>query len=322
MRPARVPATVITGFLGAGKTTLVNHLIESTRPMQIGIVVNEFGEVGIDGQLIVADERAVIEINNGCVCCTVRSDLVASVRDMLMRFGDRLERLVIETSGLADPAPVLQTFLADPDVRERVQLESVVAVVDAMHAHAQLHDEIAREQVVFADRILINKTDLVSKEAVDALVGEMRRLNPTARIDFAQRSAIDVQTLFGTRSFSVDNLLAIEPGLLDEDGHDHEHDDSIGSCAIVVPGAIDAMRFNRWINQLVQIHGQQLLRMKGVLNLHDEPRRLHFHSVHMLLDTTFGRAWLRDETRENRLVMIGRNIDAAHMREGLLSCIS
>jgi G3E family GTPase len=322
MRPARVPATVITGFLGAGKTTLVNHLIESTRPMQIGIVVNEFGEVGIDGQLIVADERAVIEINNGCVCCTVRTDLVASVRDMLMRFGDRLERLIIETSGLADPAPVLQTFLADPDVRERVELESVVAVVDAMHAHAQLHDNIAREQVVFADRILINKTDLVAADAVDALVDEMKRLNPTARIDFARHSAIDVQTLFGTRSFSVDNLLAIEPDLLDEDGHDHEHDESIASCAIVVPGAIDATRFNRWINQLVQTRGQQLLRMKGVLNMHDEPRRLHFHSVHMLLDTKFGRAWMRDETRENRFVMIGRNIDVAQMRDGLLSCMN
>jgi G3E family GTPase len=322
MRPAKVPATVITGFLGAGKTTLVNHLLESTRPMQIGIVVNEFGEVGIDGQLIVADERAVIEINNGCVCCTVRTDLVASVRDMLMRFGDRLARLIIETSGLADPAPVLQTFLADPDVRERVELESVVAVVDAMHAQSQLHDDIAREQVVFADRIVINKTDLVSTDAIDALVAGIRRLNPTARIEYAQRSRIDAHALFGTRSFSVDNLLAIEPNLLDEDGHDHEHDDSIASCAIVVPGGIDATRFNRWINQLVQTQGTQLLRMKGVLNMHDEPRRLHFHSVHMLLDTTFGRAWMRDETRESRFVMIGRNIDAARMRDGLLSCMN
>lgn len=322
MRPARVPATVITGFLGAGKTTLVNHLLESTRPMQIGIVVNEFGEVGIDGQLIVADERAVIEISNGCVCCTVRTDLVASVRDMLMRFGDGLERLIIETSGLADPAPVLQTFLADADVRERVELESVVAVVDAMHARGQLHDEIAREQVAFADRLIINKTDLVAADALDALVADISRLNPVARIDFAQRSRIDAHALFGTRSFSVDNLLAIEPGLLDEDGHDHEHDDTIASCAIVVPGGIDGARFNRWINQLVQSQGPQLLRMKGVLNLHDQPRRLHFHSVHMVLDTTFGRAWMRDEKRESRFVMIGRNLDAAQMRDGLLSCVN
>ncbi|MDR5806190.1 GTP-binding protein [Caballeronia sp. LZ001] len=321
MQIRRIPTTVVTGFLGAGKTTLVNHILDATRPMQIGIVVNEFGEVGIDGQLIVADEEAVIEINNGCVCCTVRTDLVASVRDLLTRFGDRLERLIIETSGLADPAPVLQTFLADPDVRERLELEAVVAVVDAMHASAQLHDDIAREQIVYADRIIINKTDVAVPAKVAALVEELRQINPTAQIDFANHSAVDVDALLGVRSFSLDNLLAVEPGLLDEEGHDHEHDDSIASCAIVVPGAIDASRFNQWINQLVQTQGQQLLRMKGVLNVHEEARRLHFHSVHMLLDTSFGRAWKHDEARENRFVMIGRNIDARHMRDGLLSCM-
>ncbi|GAB5096760.1 CobW family GTP-binding protein [Caballeronia sp. HLA56] len=321
MQIRRIPTTVVTGFLGAGKTTLVNHILDATRPMQIGIVVNEFGEVGIDGQLIVADEEAVIEINNGCVCCTVRTDLVASVRDLLARFGDRLERLIIETSGLADPAPVLQTFLADPDVRERLELEAVVAVVDAMHASAQLHDDIAREQIVFADRIIINKTDVAVPAKVAALVEELRQINPTAQIDFANHSAVDVDALLGVRSFSLDNLLAVEPGLLDEEGHDHEHDDSIASCAIVVPGAIDASRFNQWINQLVQTQGQQLLRMKGVLNVHEEARRLHFHSVHMLLDASFGRAWKRDEARENRFVMIGRNIDSRHMRDGLLSCM-
>jgi G3E family GTPase len=321
MRLRKIPTTVITGFLGAGKTTLVNHILDATRPMQIGIVVNEFGEVGIDGQLIVADEEAVVEINNGCVCCTVRTDLVASVRDLLDRFGDRLERLIVETSGLADPAPVLQTFLADPDVRERVELEAVVAVVDARHADAQLADDIAREQVVFADRIVINKTDVASAGVVSALVERIRQLNPTASIDFANHSAIPVESLLGIRSFSLDNLLAVEPDLLDDTAHDHEHDNTIASCAFVVPGAIDPQRFNQWVNALVQTHGQQLLRMKGVLNMQHEERRLHFHSVHMLLDSKFGKAWARDEHRENRLVMIGRNIDAATMRDGLLSCI-
>lgn len=321
MRFKTLPTTVVTGFLGAGKTTLVNHILDATRPMQIGIVVNEFGEVGIDGQLIVAEEEAIVEINNGCVCCTVRTDLVASVRDLLARFGDRLERLIVETSGLADPAPVLQTFLADPDVRERIELEAVVAVIDARHANLQLDDDIAREQVVFADRIVVNKTDIASPQEVDALVRRIRQLNPTARIDFASHSAVDVGTLLGVRSFSLDNLLAVEPDLLDESGHDHEHDDSIASCAFVVPGAVDAQRFNQWVNQLVQTQGQQLLRMKGVLNLHDEARRLHFHSVHMLLDAKFGKAWARDENRENRFVMIGRNLDADQMRAGLLGCL-
>jgi len=322
MRLKKIPTTVITGFLGAGKTTLVNHILDSTRPMQIGVVVNEFGEVGIDGQLIVADEEAVIEINNGCVCCTVRSDLVASVTQLLDRFGERLERLIVETSGLADPAPVLQTFLADPDLRERVELESVVAVIDALHADAQLEgSDIAREQIVFADRIIVNKTDVAGPAQLTALAAKLRALNPTASIDFANRSSIPVTELLGVRSFSLDNLLTLEPDLLDEAAHDHEHDTSIASCAFVVPGSLDAARFNQWINRLVQSHGQSLLRMKGVLNLHAEARRLHFHSVHMLLDARFGNAWSPAEARDSKLVMIGRNLDVTQMRDGLFACM-
>jgi G3E family GTPase len=321
MRLRKIPVTIITGFLGAGKTTLVNHVLNASRPMQIGIIVNEFGEVGIDGQLIVADEQAVVEINNGCVCCTVRSDLVASVRDLLARYGDRLERLIVETSGLADPAPVLQTFLADPDVRDRVELEAVIAVVDACHAHAQLGDDIAREQIVFADRIVINKTDAATPAQRAALADTISALNPTAKIDFTTRCAVDVNALLGVRSFSLDNLLSIEPDLLEDGAHDHEHDNSIASYAFVVPGEVDAGRFNRWVNQLVQTHGQQLLRMKGVLNMRGEGRRLYFHSVHMLMDTQFGKAWIREEVRESRFVMIGRGIDAATLRQGLLDCI-
>ncbi|NPT59160.1 CobW family GTP-binding protein [Paraburkholderia elongata] len=322
MRIRKIPTTVVTGFLGAGKTTLVNHILDRTRPTPIGIVVNEFGEVGIDGQLIVADEEAVIEINNGCVCCTVRSDLVASVLQLLARYGDRLERLIVETSGLADPAPVLQTFLADPDVRERVELESVIAIVDARHAHGQLSDDTAREQIVFADRIVINKTDLVAPSALAALESSIRALNPTATLDFAMRSAVAIDTLLGQRSFSIDNLLAIEPGLLTESEHDHEHDTSIASCAFHIAGELDGVRFNRWANQLVQSHGAALLRMKGVLNVSGEARRLHFHSVHMLMETSFGNAWTTDEARESRFVVIGRALDADALRAGLLDCVA
>jgi G3E family GTPase len=321
MRLKKIPTTVVTGFLGSGKTTLVNHILAATRPMQIGIVVNEYGEVGIDGQLIVAEEDAVIEINNGCVCCTVRADLVVSVNELLQRYGDRLERLIVETSGLADPAPVLQTFLADPDIRDRVELESVVAVVDACHAKAQLGDDIAREQIVFADRIIINKTDVASRTDVTSLVELICSLNPSASIDVSHQSAVDVDTLLGVRSFSLDNLLSVEPGLLMDGEHDHEHDNSIASCAFIIPGALDAGRFNRWINQLVQSQGQSLLRMKGVLNLNGEARRLHFHSVHMLLDSHFGKPW-SGEARDSKFVVIGRNLDEVRLRDGLLSCTS
>ena len=322
MRIRKIPTTVITGFLGAGKTTLVNHVLEATRPTRIGIVVNEFGEVGIDGEMIVAEEEAIVEISNGCVCCTVRADLVTSVLALLERFGDGLERLIVETSGLADPAPVLQTFLADPDVRERVELESVVVVVDACHALSQLGDDIAREQVVFADRIVVNKADTATPAQIDSLQASLRQLNPTATLELATRAQIDVAALFSAKTFSIDHLLTIEPEILDEGEHAHEHDTSIQSCGFVIPGALDAVRFNRWANQLVQAQGASLLRMKGVLNLDGESRRLHFHSVHMLMDTHFGKAWARDGLRESRFVAIGRSLDVQALRDGLLGCVA
>ncbi len=293
------------------------------RAERIGIVVNEFGEVGIDGQLIVADDEVLIEINNGCVCCTVRTDLVASVKQLLAQSHTRIDRLVVETSGLADPAPVLQTFLADPDLRARVELESVVTVVDAHHFLHQIADEIVREQVAFADVIVINKTDLVDESGALARMHEqVRAINRTAAIMQADHSRIDPDALLGVRRFSLPSLLEIEPDLLEEGAHDHEHDNSIQSCALVESGALDADRFNRWINQLVQQRGQQLMRMKGVLNFQTEARQFHFHSVHMLLEARPGRAWRNDEARENRFVVIGRDLDATHLRDTFRACLS
>jgi G3E family GTPase len=321
----KIPVTVISGFLGAGKTTLVNHLMQQYAAGRIGVVVNEFGEVGIDGQLIVAEDEALIEISNGCVCCTVRADLVASVKELLARTQGKthgkLDRLIVETSGLADPAPVLQTFLADPDLRESVELESVVTVVDAHHFAQQLQDEIVREQVAFADVIVINKTDLVDGDALLQLEQQVRALNPTAAITTADHSRLPADSLLGVRRFSLPALLEIEPDLLDESAHDHEHDASIQSCALVESGALDPDRFNRWINQLVQQHGQQLMRMKGVLHFQSEPRQFHFHSVHMLLEARPGRVWRADEPRDSRFVFIGRDLDMPRLRKAFLDCL-
>jgi G3E family GTPase len=321
----KIPVTVISGFLGAGKTTLVNHLIQQSTAGRIGVVVNEFGEVGIDGQLIVAEEEALIEINNGCVCCTVRADLVASVKELLMRTQGnthaRLDRLIVETSGLADPAPVLQTFLADPDLREAVELEAVVTVVDAHHFAQQLQDEIVREQVAFADIVVINKVDLIDAHALHLLEQQVRALSPTAAITAASHSQVPPDSLLGVRRFSLPALLEIEPDLLDETAHDHEHDSSIQSCSLVESGALDPDRFNRWINQLVQQSGAQLMRMKGVLNFQSEPRQFHFHSVHMLLEGRPGRVWRADETRDNKFVFIGRDLDMPRLRDAFLDCL-
>ncbi len=317
----KIPVTVISGFLGAGKTTLVNHLMQQHTGGRIGVVVNEFGEVGIDGQLIVAEEEALIEINNGCVCCTVRSDLVASVKELLARSHAGIERLIVETSGLADPAPVLQTFLADPGLREAVELESVVTVVDGHHFGQQLNDEIVREQVAFADVIVINKIDLIDQPALQQLKLQIRALNPTASITTASHSRVAADSLLGVRRFSLPALLELEPDLLDENAHDHEHDVSIQSCALIETGALDPDRFNRWINQLVQERGQQLMRMKGVLHFASEPRQFHFHSVHMLLEARPGRVWRADETRENKFVFIGRDLDMPRLREAFVDCL-
>jgi G3E family GTPase len=317
----KIPVTVISGFLGSGKTTLVNHLLKNQDAVRIGVVVNEFGEVGIDGDLIVADETPVIEISNGCICCTVRTDLVASVKQILARAGTRLDRLVIEASGLADPAPVLQTFLADADLLQQVELESMVTMIDAHHIRDQLGDEIVREQIAFADLILLNKVDLVAPQESERLKRELAAVNPTAEIRLVRNAAVAIDALFGEKRFSLPNLLAIEPDLLDEGEHDHEHDASISSCSVVTQSPLDATRFNRWINRLVQAEGAQLMRMKGVLNFESEARRFHFHSVHMLLDATPGRRWKIDETRASKFVFIGRNLDEAALRDGFLDCL-
>ncbi|MGF6267226.1 G3E family GTPase [Paraburkholderia youngii] len=205
-------------------------MLQQRAPESIGVVVNEFGEVGIDGQLIVAEEQALVEINNGCVCCTARADLVGSVKALLAspRTGAApLQRLIVETSGLADPAPVLQTFLADPDLREAVHLESVVTVVDALHLRRQFDDDIAREQVAFADVILINKLDLITEKELVDVERSIRSLNPTAAIVTSTRARIRADALLGTRRFSLSTLLEFEPDLLDENAHDHEHDASM-----------------------------------------------------------------------------------------------
>jgi G3E family GTPase len=317
-----IPVTIVTGFLGAGKTTLVNHLLAQCGDAYVGIIVNEFGEVGIDGQLIVADDQPLIEITNGCVCCTVRKDLTAAVGELLGVAGRPIDRLIIETSGLADPAPVLQSFLADPDLLRRVELESVIAVADAHHVLLHLDDDIVREQIAFADVIVLNKVETAGQQALAGLERELRRLNPAAHLIQAERAQVRAAELLGTKRFSLPHVLAIEPDLLAGNEHDHEHDASIGSCCIEVDAALDAERFNRWTNQLIQREGPRLMRSKGVLNLHGEARQFHFHSVHMLLDARPGRRWRADEPRRSRLVFIGRNLDVDGLREGLLGCLA
>lgn len=317
-----IPVTVITGFLGAGKTTLVNHLLSQCSDTYVGVIVNEFGEVGIDGQLIVSADQPLIEITNGCICCTVRKDLGLAVDEMLRRAGRPIDRLIIETSGLADPAPVLQTFLADPDLLQRVELESVVTVADACHMLMHIDDDVVREQIAFADAIVINKMEKSTALELHRLERDLRALNPGAHLLRAERAQVPAGELLGRKRFSLHHVLAMEPGLLEGQEHDHEHDVSIQTCCVEASAALDPVKFNRWMHQLVQRSGVQLLRSKGVLNFRGEARPFHVHSVHMLLEGKPGHRWSHDDARRSRMVFIGRDLDTEALREGFLGCIA
>ncbi len=312
-----IPTTVLTGFLGAGKTTLLNNILADPRAGRVAVIVNEFGDAGIDGQLTLSTAETVIEINNGCICCKVRGDLIAAL-NQLVESGLAFDRIVIETSGLADPAPVIQSFVLDEVLRARFALDAIVTVVDARHLPDQLEHDEAREQIAFADVILVNKIDLEPASRIDAVEAEIRRLNPLARIHRTRDSAVALEHVLDVGAFDLKNLLALDPALLED--HAHEHAADIGCVALRCAGAMDDTKVNRWLNTLAAEKGRDLLRMKGILHMAGQNRRFVFHGVHMTLDGRPGRPWKPSDMRLSEIVFIGRNLDAAALRAGFEDC--
>jgi G3E family GTPase len=338
----KIPVTVLTGYLGAGKTTLLNRILTEQHGKKYAVIVNEFGEIGIDNDLVVGADEEVFEMNNGCICCTVRGDLIRIIENLMKRKG-RFDAIIIETTGLADPAPVAQTFFVDQDVSAKARLDAVVTVADAKWLAARLKDAPeAKNQIAFADVILLNKTDLVTAPELREVEARIRAINPYATLHKTQKCAITLEQVLNRGAFDLERILEIEPAFLETDDHDHDHecgpdcdhdhhhhgglkhyhDEEMQSVAIRHEGDINPEKFMPWINDLVQKEGPNILRSKGILAFTKEPKRFVFQGVHMILDGDLQRDWKKDEPRVSRIVFIGRNLDEAALRSGFLSCLA
>jgi G3E family GTPase len=334
----KIPVTVLTGYLGAGKTTLLNRILSEPHGQKYAVIVNEFGEIGIDNDLIVGADEEIFEMNNGCICCTVRGDLIRIIQGLMRRKG-KFDAIIVETTGLADPAPVAQTFFVDPEIGRKAKLDAVVTVADAKWLKERLRDAPeAKNQIAFADVILVNKTDLVGDADLREIEARIRAINPYATLHLTQRCTVPLAAVLHRNAFDLDRILDVEPQFLEAgdshdhhhdhaDGHDHDHgglkhyhDEDMQSLSLKTERVLDPDKFLPWIQNLVTQEGQNILRTKGILAFKDDPRRFALQGVHMMLEGDYQRDWQESEKRESRLIFIGRELPEGMIREGFEEC--
>ena len=355
MSTGLIPATILTGFLGSGKTTLLKRVLSEQHGQKIAVIENEFGEENIDNEILVADtNEQIIQMNNGCVCCTIREDLRTTLADLAAkrRKGELdFDRVVIETTGLADPGPVAQTFFMDDEIAESYLLDSILTLVDAKHAQSQLNlRQEARRQVGFADQIFISKTDLVAKDEVDALVHRLKHMNPRAPMQQVHFGAVPIASVFDLKGFNLNAKLEIDPEFLAADAHDHSHqghvqgdhghqghdhapgeacdhphhhahDDDVKSFVFRSEKAFHAAKLEDFLGSIVQVYGPKLLRYKGVLNMKGSERKVIFQGVHQLMGSDLGPKWMPGEKKISKMVFIGIDLPREILLQGLDGCL-
>jgi len=327
---------VLTGFLGSGKTTLLNHILGANHGKRIAVIENEFGEVGIDDELVkggsMAEEENIVEMNNGCICCTVRGDLIAGLKKLIKnskKSGKTLDGVMIETTGLADPAPVAQTFFADDFVQQHMRLDGILTLVDAKHVIQHLDEEKpegveneAVEQIAFADRILLNKCDLVESEQDLAEVEKrIRAINTKVPIKRTTNSEVEMDFILGIKGFSLDKIIEMDDAFL-EDSHDHQHDPRVSSVGIDVEGEVVQQKLNGWISWLLKEKGVDLFRSKGILAVQGMKEKFVFQAIHMLFSNSMEGAWAPDETRRCKMIFIGKNLNREELTSGFMQCMA